>query len=103
MNKKLKRYIEIKAEIKKLSLELKDLDGDVFARVLEEDGERLVTEKAEFKIAYRVRWKYSNELLEKEKDFKYNLKVQKAKEERSGKAEKLSDGGYLVVKIKKND
>lgn len=96
-----KRYFEIKQQIKELSEELKTLENEVYQEVFNEDGMELRTDYAKFKIVYVPKWKYSDELSEKESLFKEKLKLMKKKEELEGVAQKVSDGGQLRMSILK--
>ena len=91
----VRRYFEIKSQIKELTVELKALEPSVFDTVSDEDNCKLTTDFAGFQVVYRPKWKYSNDLLEKEKLARDVIKVKKKKEEIEGIAEKLSDGGQL--------
>jgi len=95
MNKDLKKYFEIKTQVKKLTKELKALEPSVFDIVSDEDNYKLTTDFARFQVVYRPKWKYSNDLLEKEKLARDVIKVKKKKEEIDGIAEKISDNGQL--------
>ena len=92
---KIKKYFEIKTQIKELQGTLKLIENDVFNEVaLSEDG-KLTTDFCRFQIVYRPKWQYSSELSEKAKLVSDKIKIMKKEEELNGKAEKISDGGQL--------
>ena len=99
--KVIKRYAEIKAEIKKLTAEAKELEPQVTDLIMAQDGERLETAYATFAFVSYKKWKYSDQLIASEKDFKEKLAKLKKEEETNGKAEKLADGVTLRVNLKK--
>lgn len=96
---KYQQLANIKAQIKDLTEKSKQLEEDIFEEVLSQDGSKLETPYATFSIMYRPKWKYSKELLEKEKLAKDKLKIMKKEEELGGVAEKISDGGSLRVQL----
>ena len=101
--KVIKRYAEIKAEIKKLTEEAKELEPQVTDLIMAQDGERLETAYATFSFVSYKKWQYSEELVASEKDFKGKLSKLKKEEETNGKAEKIADGVTLRVNLKKED
>lgn len=90
----------LKTQIKELTAEAKTLEREIFQEVSDMDGHKLETDYATFSIMYRPRWKYSDELQLKEQQIKDKLKHMKQEEEVTGKAEKISDGGYLRTQVK---
>ena len=98
---KYKTYADLKAQIKQLSEQAKELEQEIFAEVSGVDGSKLETDYATFSIMYRPKWKYSDDLTNKEQMTKLKIKQLKAEEEKTGKAEKISDGGYLRCQISK--
>jgi len=99
--KTIKRYAEIKAEIKRLTAEAKELEPEVTKLIMDQDGEKLETDYATFSFVSYKKWKYSDVLIASEKDFKEKLAILKRSEETNGKAEKLADGVTLRVNLKK--
>lgn len=99
---KYQQYAELKKQIAYLSDQAKALESEIFAEVTEIDGNKLETDFATFSIMYRPKWKYSAELIDKEQMAKLKIKQMKAEEERTGKAEKISDGGFLRCQIKED-
>lgn len=89
----------LKTQIKELTEEAKKLENEIFAEVSAIEGSKLETEYATFSLAYRPKWRYSEHLQETERQIKEKLKSMKRAEETSGKAEKITDGGYLRVQI----
>lgn len=71
---KLKRYAEIKVQIKLLERELTLYKKDVEKAVFDEDKETLEKDYGVFKLSYRTTYRYSEALQEKER------KLQVAKE-----------------------
>lgn len=98
---KYKLYADLKAQIKQLSEQAKEIEQEIFAEVSSIAGSKLETEHATFSVMHRPKWKYSDELMDKEAMAKLKIKQLKAQEERDGKAEKISDGGYLRCQITK--
>lgn len=94
------KYAELKKQIALLTNEAKELETVIFQEVAEIDGCKLETEYATFSLMYRPKWKYSDELIGKEEMTKLKIKQMKAEEEKTGKAQKLSDGGFLRCQIK---
>jgi len=92
---KLKKYFEIKSQIKELQTDLKLIEPDVFKEVSLEEDSKLTTDYCRFQVVYRPKWNYSDSLLEKEKLVKDQVKVAKKKEEIDGVATKITDGGQL--------
>jgi hypothetical protein len=97
---KYQRYAELKKTIAAMTDELKVLENDIFGEVLAMDGEKLETGYATFTVMYRPKWKYSKKLQDQEALTKLRLKQLKAEEERTGVAEKISDGGFLRCQVK---
>jgi MinD-like ATPase involved in chromosome partitioning or flagellar assembly len=96
VNTNVQKYVELKNKIAQLSEELKEIENKVFETV--SDSEFPVSFNGfTLKVVYRPRWKYSSALEEMEKSFKETTSTHKKEEENNGKAEKLSDGGYLMM------
>lgn len=92
-----KKYFDIKQQIKELTVEAKQMEQILFSEVAMSEGETIEESFATFKTMYRPKWKYSDELTAREKTFKEKLKALKKVEELSGKAEKVTDGGFLKM------
>jgi len=92
---KYKQYADLKAKIKALTSAAKELEGEIFTEIAAMDGEKLETKYATFSVMYRKKWKYTPELTDKEHLLKEKIKLMKKREEIEGKAEQLSDGGFL--------
>jgi len=103
MNKLYKQYAEIKAEIKKLGNEAKEMEAKIFEDLSAVEGNKLITDFATFSLVYRPKWKYTDELLEKEKLVKDQIKIMKKEEEVKGVAEKISDNGSLRCQLKNKE
>jgi hypothetical protein len=98
---KYKIYADLKKKISELSAQAKELEKDIFDEVSGVDGNKLETKYATFSVMYRPKWEYSDDLQDKEKLTKLRIKQLKAEEEKSGKALKISDGGFLRCQIRK--
>lgn len=99
MTNKYRTYADLKAKIKELSDQAKQLETELFAEVVSMEGSKLETDFATFSVMYRPKWKYSQDLTDKEQAVKLKIKQLKAKEEAEGVAEKISDGGILRCQI----
>ena len=97
---KYQKYAELKKQIATLTEEAKTLENDIFSEVSQIDGCKLETEFATFSLMYRPKWQYSDELIGKEQMTKLKIKQMKAEEEKTGKAQKISDGGFLRCQVK---
>lgn len=97
---KYQQYAELKKQIADLTDKAKALETEIFSEVTVIDGNKLETDYATFSIVYRPKWKYSPELVDKEQMAKLKIKQMKAEEERTGKAEKITDGGFLRCQVK---
>lgn len=91
----IKKYFEIKNQIKELTDQLKSIEPDVFNEVALSDEGKLETDFARFQVVYRPKWKYSEGLQSALKLQLEKAKVLKKKEELDGTAVKISDGGQL--------
>lgn len=98
---KYKQYAEIKQQIKELEQQAKQLQDELFADLIEIDGNKLETDHGTFSIMYRTSYTYSSELTEKEKAVKKKLKEMKAKEELSGVATVNKQTGYVRLQAAK--
>lgn len=96
INTNLQKYVELKNKIVQLSEELKEIENEVFETVSESESP-VSFNGFTLKVVYRPRWQYSFALEELEKSFKETMSKNKKEEENNGKAEKLSDGGYLMM------
>jgi len=97
---KYQRYAELKKTIALMTDEVKQLESVIFTEVANMDGEKLETDYATFSLMYRPKWKYSKKLQDQEALTKLRIKQLKAEEEKSGVAEKLSEGGFLRCQVK---
>lgn len=97
----LQEYTDIKEQIKELTKKAKAMEPQILASLLESESNRLETDRAEFLMRYKPKWEYSEELTTQEERTKLKLKQMKKDEELSGKATKITDGGYLVCQFKK--
>lgn len=95
-----RKYAELKKQIATLSEEAKRLENEIFLEVSQIDGCKLETDFATFSLMYRPKWQYSDELVGKEQMTKLKIKQMKSAEEKSGVAQKLSDGGFLRCQVK---
>ncbi len=103
MNKnKYKQYADLKIQIKELTNQLKEVESEIIDEVTEAEGNKLETKYATFSMMYRPKWKYTDELKEKENLVKEKIKIMKKEEETNGKAEKVSDGGFLRCQLIKS-
>jgi len=99
--KTLKKYFELKTQIKELTAELKEIDGDVFEQVSDEENNKLETDFCRFQIVYRPKWEYTEGTTEKIKLVQDKIKIMKKQEEIDGSAIKISDGGQLRMTDRK--
>lgn len=99
MNNSVQKYALLKIQIAKLTEELNELQADVLNYVFNQEGEQLKTTYGEFKVINgRAKWKYSNELTEKEKQVKEAFKLKKREEEVKGIAEQVAAPLTLVFR-----
>lgn len=101
--KKTQRYFELKQLIKDSTMELKSIEQTIIKQIFDTDDDKVVEDFATFSMGYRAKWKYSDELTTQESNFKEKLKALKKIEELNGKAEKITDGGFLRMTINKED
>lgn len=78
----LKRYADIKLEIKGLEAEQDELNPRVLEVLVNEDIEELSTDEGKFSKMSRRKWTYTESTQDKEKA----LKTAKAREEQNGDA-----------------
>lgn len=97
---KYKEYADLKKQAKDLADQIKIMEGELFEEIAQMDGSKLETKFATFTVMYRPKWKYSDELLEKEKLVKDKVKLMKKEEEIKNIAVKISDNGSLRCQLK---
>lgn len=95
LKNKLRRYEEIKLEIKDLESEMKELNEEITANL--EPEQVVETERGKFEIRMRANWKYSG----KHESIKQQLKEIEAEERADGTA-KLTESKVLFYTVKKD-
>ncbi|MEM1268422.1 MAG: hypothetical protein AAGI08_00105 [Bacteroidota bacterium] len=94
---KLDRYLELKAEIKRLTAELKEIEPEILDALMaepEEDGKQAVRHLGcEITVQRRKSYRYSEGLEEMMED----VKLLKAREQRDGTAEVVKETAFLRV------
>jgi len=96
----IQKYEDIKEEIRIKTEELKIYKKHVYDIVWEANDEQLSTSNNLFKIQYKPKWKFTDELEAQEKDYKQEIKILKMEEIHAKLAQQISAGGYLVMKPK---
>lgn len=91
----LKKYFDLKTQIKSLTDQLKEIEQEVMKEVALSETGKLETPFARFQVVYRPKWEYSEKLTETLKIQAEKVKLLKKKEELDGTAKKVSDGGQL--------
>lgn len=99
--KTYREYAKIKAQIKELEEKAKQMEMPIISELDGLDGHKLMTDYATFTLMGRKKWKYTNDLTEKEKLMKEKIKFMKHAEEIEGKAELLEDGWMLRCQLAK--
>lgn len=82
----LKLYAEKKATIKQIESDLDELEPKVLAYLEKEGVDTLAEEWGIYSVVYRKKWLYSQNLTEKEKEYKAIIKQKQQDEQESGEA-----------------
>jgi hypothetical protein len=96
----LKLYAEKKAERAKVDSELDELEPQVLGYLNEKGFDTLREDYGTFSVVYRKKWSYTNQLVEKEKQYAEIIKTAKLDEQDSGeaKAEEVKGLSYREYK-----
>ncbi|WP_457651332.1 hypothetical protein [Rhodocaloribacter sp.] len=95
----LKRYLEIKAEMKRLEEELRELQPVILAALWEEPDERAEYAGYELTVGARRTYAYS----ERVETLKKELKALKKQEEQDGTATLIRHTSFVVVRPLKKE
>lgn len=99
-SEQLNKYYKLKSKIKKLEELEKFYKIYIQKIVWEADDSTIDDSRFRATIAYRPKWKYSDDLIKQEVDEKETIKILKREEELGGIAEQISNGGYLKMNLK---
>ena len=97
----IQKLIELQNQIAHLEEQVKEIRQDIEMQVTEADGQKLSGDWGEAKMVFVPKWQYSVELSDKKKMTLARLKLAEKEEQTTGKAQKISDGGRLVIKLNK--
>jgi|GEM_PF-1670672 len=95
----LARYLEVKAEIKRLESELKELQPQILSALWEEPDNQ--TEYAGFELSIGTRRTYTYSY--RVRDMEKAVREQKKEEERQGTAELTRHTSFVIVRTKRSD
>jgi alpha-galactosidase/6-phospho-beta-glucosidase family protein len=85
-NALLEEYAAKKAELQALEEELVAMEPKVLTALEKAGVDTLKENYGTFSVVYRKRWTYSEELTEKEKEYKTIVKARQQEEQQSGEA-----------------
>lgn len=100
----LQDYAALKAQQKEIEANLEDMEPKVLS-LLEKTGvDTLQEEYGTFSVTYRKKWTYSEELVEKERQYAAIIKQEKSDEQENGeaKAEEVKGLSYRKYEAKEN-